>query len=236
MARIGLMTVMALIGVGADAAVITQDTKLTANIVWTNPNEPAIRIAAPGVVLDLNGFAVIGPRSGRGVGITLEPGVYDVTIRRGTVTGFETGIYLPAETAGHKILSVVARRNSGAGIHCDGAATVEIAQCQARENGGAGILVEHSRAANIPHNTVQDTGEAGLLVGRGTTGAKVERNVSRYNDGVGILVQSGATANIIRRNTAAGNAGFDLEENNGDCTDNLWFRNLFNTRNADCID
>jgi parallel beta-helix repeat protein len=221
---------------GATAAVITEDTKLTANLVVTDTTTPAIRIAAPGVVLDLNGFSVSGPRRESGIGIVIEPGAYDVTIRGGTVTGFATAIYLPAETAGHKILSVTARRNSDVGIHCDGAANVEIAGCEAQDNGIAGILVENSRGANVHHNTVQDNGEAGLILGSGARGATVERNVSRFNDGIGILLSGGASANTIRRNTAAGNADFDLQDDNGDCDANLWFRNLFTTRNGDCID
>jgi parallel beta-helix repeat protein len=227
---------LAAVTTGAHAAVITKSTKLTANLIWTNPDEPAIRIAASGVVLDLGTFAVVGPRNGRGIGIAVDPGVQNVTIRGGTVTGFETAIYLPAETAGHEVRSLVARRNSGVGVHVDGAATVVVAECEARENGVAGIVVTNSRGANIHHNIVQDNDEAGLVIGLGTTGAKVERNVSRFNDGSGIVVEGGATANTIRRNTSAGNADYDLVENNSDCSDNLWFRNLFTTANSNCID
>lgn len=233
---LALLLLAALAAPGRAALLITEDTKLTANVVCADTAAPCIRIVSPGVTLDLNGFSVIGPRVGRGIGIVIDPGVYNVTIRKGTVTGFEVGIAIGGESAGHRLVGVTVRRNSAVGIWCDGAANVEIAECTARENGQVGILAENSRSPYLHHNTAQENGVAGIVLGTGTRGARVERNVSRFNDGDGIVVAGGAVANSIHRNTAAGNGVVDLRDANGDCTDNLWSRNLFNTRNLDCID
>jgi hypothetical protein len=216
--------------------VVTENTKLTANVVCTDVSTPCIRIAAPGVTLDLGGFTVTGPHAGMGVGIAIDPGVYNVTIRNGTVTGFETGVLIEGESAGHALRNVTARRNSVAGIHCDGAAKVEIDHSSGSENGEVGILIENSTSSYIHHSVAQRNGQAGLVIGSGTKGARVERNVSRFNDGDGIVVEGGAASNAVSRNTAAGNADFDLRDDNGDCTGNLWSRNLFNTKNVTCID
>jgi hypothetical protein len=215
--------------------VITADTRLTADVVSTDVSAPCIRIAASGVTLDLNGHNVVG-YGGKGIGIAIDPGVFDVTIRKGRVTGFETGIQMLGEGATHRLISVTAARNAETGIHAVGINRLEIAECTARENGGIGILLENCRAPYVHHSVAQENGEAGFVVGGGTTDSRVERNVSRYNDGPGIWVAGGTTANAIRRNTAAQNGDFDLRDEDGDCSRNVWSRNLFNTANAECID
>jgi parallel beta-helix repeat protein len=214
--------------------VITADTKLTADIVADDPTKPCVRIAASGVTLDLNGHKVIS-RDGKGVGIAIEPGLYDVTIRKGTVVGFETGIFL-AEGATHSLRNLIALRNRGTGIHGTGTVKLAIVNCRSRENGGVGILLENCRNTTIEDCVTQDNADSGIVLGGGTQGTVVERNVSRYNVGAGIAVLGGAAQNTIRRNTSAQNDAFDLADGNGDCSGNTWFRNLFNTKNVACID
>jgi len=214
--------------------VITENTKLTADIVADDPTKPCIRIAASGITLDLNGHKVIS-RYGKGVGIAVEPDLFDVTITKGTVVGFETGIFL-ADGATHALKNLIALRNLGTGIHCSGNSKLEITNCRSRENGGIGILLENCQNARIADCVAQDNADSGIVLGGGTQSTLVERNVSRYNVGAGIAVVGGAAPNTIRRNTSAQNDDFDLSDGNGDCTANTWFRNLFNTKNIACID
>jgi parallel beta-helix repeat protein len=52
------------------------------------------------------------------------------------------------------------------------------------------------------------------------------------NDGRGIVVTG--TGNILQRNTALANT-LDLEDTNGDCTQNTWRQNTFETSDPACI-
>jgi len=67
------------------------------------------------------------------------------------------------------------------------------------------------------------------------TGNIVEGNTFDQNSGAGVLAQAGSGINnTIRGNTAQGNAGFDLQDNNSGCA-NLWQGNNFGSANQPCI-
>jgi len=57
------------------------------------------------------------------------------------------------------------------------------------------------------------------------------------NDGDGIRVELGSTGNSLQRNTATGNGGFDLRDDNPACDKNKWRNNTFSTSSSDsgCI-
>jgi parallel beta-helix repeat protein len=216
--------------------IISADIKLTANVVATDTDTPTLHITASGITLDLNGFSVVGPRGGMGIGIYVDPGLSNVTIRNGSVTGFAVGIFVDADGKGHHLSDVTAAKNSAAGIQCAGGANLLIEGCTVRDNADVGMLLENCSAVHLTHNVAEYNASAGIVLSSGTTQALVERNVSRYNKGPGIAAAGGASANVIRRNTAAGNDSYDLEDDSGDCTSNTWSRNLFSTANVNCID
>lgn len=95
----------------ACGAVITQDTTLTDD-VGPCPGEGVV-IAADGVTLDLNGHTLRGnPEARRGndkVGIRLQ-GVTGVTVRNGTVAGFDAGVAIMGG-ASNTVRGVTARDN-----------------------------------------------------------------------------------------------------------------------------
>jgi parallel beta-helix repeat protein len=66
------------------------------------------------------------------------------------------------------------------------------------------------------------TGENNVLRGNRAIG----------NEGPGITVSG--TGNILSRNTALDNS-IDLQDTNGDCTQNTWRQNTFRTSDPDCI-
>jgi parallel beta-helix repeat protein len=67
------------------------------------------------------------------------------------------------------------------------------------------------------------------------TGNVVEGNTFDQNNGAGVLAQGGSGINnTIRGNTAQGNAGLDLQDNNSGCA-NLWQGNNFGSANQPCI-
>jgi parallel beta-helix repeat protein len=67
------------------------------------------------------------------------------------------------------------------------------------------------------------------------TGNVVEGNTFDQNSSAGVLAQGGiGINNTVRGNTAQGNAGFDLQDNNGGCA-NVWQGNTFGSANQACI-
>jgi Right handed beta helix region len=216
--------------------IISADTKLTANVAATDTDKPTLHITASGITLDLNGFSVVGPRAGKGIGIAIDPGLTNVTIRKGSVNGFAVGIFVDADGTGHHLEDVTAAKNSDAGIQCAGGAKLLIEGCTVRDGGDVGMLLENCSAPHLTHNVAEYNATTGIVLSSGTTQALVEQNVSRYNHGTGISASGGASDNVIRRNTSAGNDSYDMEDDSGDCTANTWSRNLFNTANVNCID
>jgi parallel beta-helix repeat protein len=60
----------------------------------------------------------------------------------------------------------------------------------------------------------------------------LQGNRAIFNEGIGIVVTG--TANILSRNTALNNL-LDLQDTNGDCAQNTWRQNTFETSDPACI-
>jgi hypothetical protein len=108
----------------------------------------AIRITAPGVVLDLGGHAVAGPGAcsldlryavactghgpdGRSIGILVEPTAAGARVHNGEVRGFDTGLALAAAS---RLERLTISHNSLAGVEARGGASVELAELRAELN------------------------------------------------------------------------------------------------------
>jgi hypothetical protein len=107
--------------------VITQDTKLTGDVICTMPGASCIRFGASGITLNLNGFTMTGladPSTGCPEGaVPNEFGIdtndrSDVTILGpGLVQQFRNqGVYVSVNTARARVASVTSSTNCGAGI------------------------------------------------------------------------------------------------------------------------
>ncbi|WP_158616538.1 right-handed parallel beta-helix repeat-containing protein [Corallococcus sp. CA054B] len=85
--------------------VLTRNTRLTRDLTCAGTPIPALRIAAPGVVLDLGGHTVRRAGSGPGdtVGIAAES---DSTVRNGTIRGFNWGYAYAATVHVHRVALV----------------------------------------------------------------------------------------------------------------------------------
>lgn len=87
------------------------------NLVVTNPDVDAIQILTYGVVVDLQGFTISGPRHG-GQGRGISTGGVDrnyITIRNGSISGFGgASVALPGLY--QRIENVEVSRNGGDGI------------------------------------------------------------------------------------------------------------------------
>ncbi|MBZ4373829.1 right-handed parallel beta-helix repeat-containing protein [Corallococcus sp. AS-1-6] len=108
--------------------VLTRSTRLTRDLVCAGTPIPALRIAAPGVVLDLGGHTVRRAGSGPGetVGIDARS---DSTVRNGTIQGFNRGYTYDATVHLHQVAFV----GNGTAIY--------------HANGSGGLLLTDSRVS-----------------------------------------------------------------------------------------
>jgi hypothetical protein len=179
--------------------------RLTGNLAVTASTADAIAITADGVTLDLGGFALAGPGTGSGHGVSMS-GRRRVEIRGGTIRGFGgSGVRDALATArGHRVAALRVRAMGGSGISLAGAGhTVEdvvVLGC------GAGISV--GDGGSVRESAVIDVPGAGIAAG---TGGIVSGNVvyGAAGDGLGgqgIAVSGGSSVlgNAVRGASASG--------------------------------
>lgn len=119
---------------------------LTSDIFYRAASGAAITIAASNVILDLNGYAIVGP----GTASNLAYGVYvrnqnRVTIRNGTIMGFQYGVYISDDAD----LALAERGFNQGGHLVEGLTLIG--------NTFRGMRIE-GRGNVIRDNIVQDTG------------------------------------------------------------------------------
>jgi hypothetical protein len=148
------------------------------------------------VTIDLSGFVISGTTRGEGEsGAGIRTTFGTVTVRNGTIAGFEVGVQLETDTSESIVEGVRAINNSAAGIIADGIISGNVAI-----GNGHGILVSGIVRGNI----ADDNAGFGIFV-RGI-GSIVSGNVTRENQ-IGI---SGACPSIFIGNTATNNTNSDL--------------------------
>jgi len=181
-------------------------------------------IVADGVTLDLGGATLRG--QGAGVGVRIEAGASDVTVRRGAISGFATGVHGEGTTA-VSLASVQVRDSSQDGVILTGDGhTVEKSVIEG--SGGLGVAVV-GHAARLSRLQVRGSRGAGVrllgdghvlekseMAGNAGRGAEVsgDRNqVVRLevegNGDDGVLVIG--TGNQVAKNAATRNRGNGLE-------------------------
>ncbi|MCL4220889.1 MAG: right-handed parallel beta-helix repeat-containing protein [Phycisphaerales bacterium] len=206
---------------------------LTANITVPAPKS-GIRIASPGVTIDLNGFEIIGQAgSWSGVEFENQAGSYPGTVvRNGKVRNCGgSGVHLFATgTRGTIIEQVVATGNGQVGIFVSDAGVLR--HCSASQNLGGGFqagtannsVVEHCVAYGNDGSGFSIVGQGGLVrhcsaaenTGDGFTignGASIIDCIARGNDSVGIYLSNGSCV----RNCTSSNNGLDGIRVSNDC-------------------
>ncbi len=187
---------------------------LTANV--TVPvSKTGIRIASPGVTIDLNGFEIVGqPNSANGIAFEDQAGAYPGTVvRNGKVRncgGGGVALYATG-TRGTIVEQIVSVGNGQLGFLISDAGVLR--QCSAIENAGGGFqagtannsIVEHCVAYANGSSGFSIVGQGGLVrdcsaaenVGDGFTignGASIINCTARSNESVGIFLSNGSSA------------------------------------------
>ncbi len=176
--------------------------RLSGNLTITKVNTNGIEITVGDVTLDLNGFTIVGPSAGSGIGVHATE--ENVTVKNGIVRGMGLdGINLTGTNS--RVENIQAYSNGGLGIS---AATGTGNNNTSTNNGGAGIQI-----GNGNNNTSVNNGGDGI-----DSSGTVNNSVSTNNGANGI---SAVTA---IGDTASGNTGIgitaatannDVANNNG---------------------
>lgn len=184
---------------------------LTGNVTVPN-SKTGIRIASPGVTIDLNGFEIIGQAgSWSGVDFENQAGSHPGTVvRNGKVRNCgANGIGLNSTgTKGAIVEQIVATGSGQIGIVISDAGVLR--QCSAVGNGAAGMQVGSSGTSVVEHCVSAENGGAGFLIWGG--GSTVRNCSSADNTGEGFAVYNGAS---IIDCTARGNHSVGISLLNG---------------------
>lgn len=206
---------------------------LTANL--TVPvSKNGIRIAAPGVTIDLNGFEIIGQaNSANGIEFADQSGAYPGTVvRNGKVrncggsgvalyaTGTRGTIVEQVIVIGNGQLGILvsdagvlrhcsAIQNAGGGFQAGTANNSIVEHCVAYANGGSGFAIVGQGGLVRDCSAAENAGD-GFVIGNG---ASIIDCTARSNDSVGIFISNGSS---VRRCTSSNNVLDGIRASN-DC-------------------
>lgn len=181
--------------------VITVDTVLTADLLCDGTTDGLI-IGAAGVTLDLKGHTIAGP----GPAHTMYSGVRvaghaDVTVTRGTISGFQAGVVLD-QAWGATVSKLTAAENTR-GVNIAGGGGHLVTQSTIVDNDGDGIRLGLSTGNAVHRNTVAGN-TWGISVADGSSDNVVSRNTVSASRANGLAAFAGATGTSFEQNTVSG--------------------------------
>jgi len=185
--------------------------RLTSNLTVSATDANAVEITEKGVTIDLNGFAITGPRfcpasqvceaptvTGIGVNSTEE----QARLMNGIIRGFLFGIQLKDDS---KVIRVEVSESQGAGIKLKSHS--QLIESISTRNGGDGVVTQVGNV--LSRNVISTNSLAGIFGGPGNV---VEGNSIQTN-GRGIDIGGGC---LIRGNTVGNNLGTGVKSGD-DC-------------------
>jgi large repetitive protein len=205
-------------------ATITTDTKLT-NDLLNCPNN-ALVIGADHITLNLNGHTIRGDGAPVGscpgdavcdVGIADVAGHNDVTIKGGTVQGFDVGVLVIGASEDH-LTRISSANNTSFGMIVGKSTRSRVDHNSSVGDSISGIVVLDSQRLRIDHNFV--TGTTGYAVPVfGSSHNRFEHNVLT-RDQHGFLLGSsgqnpGSNHNVVRGNRLTDGPGIEVDQSKG---------------------
>lgn len=187
--------------------VVTQDTVLAADLVCDDTSD-GIVVDANNVVLDLRGHTISGPGASvtgyAAVRVTDRTGV---TIRNGTVTGFQAGVVIDGGS-GNTATKLVASNNDQ-GISLATGSGHMVSKSTVVDNGRDGVRVGLVANALVTQNSVAGN-VWGITVADWSSDAVVSRNMVTASRNEGIVVFGGSTGTTISQNDVSGSGSFGI--------------------------
>lgn len=225
---------------GAKAELRCGDTVLPGQKVRLEENVGPCTTATGGITvigpatLDLNGFsincAIDSNQNAVPVGITVVG--ERARIKNGRVLACRRGVHVQG-TGRHKIVGLtVAFSHTRGFINFSDRSTFK--NNQALNNQHEGFVV-HGNQTVFKKNLAADNGWEGILVMGGARHVVV-RNTAIDNGSHGLAVWEHGLGepNKLIRNAASGNSDYDVYLEDEACTEDLWRKNLYGTKNVDC--
>jgi hypothetical protein len=195
-------------------------------------------VGAEGITIDLNGHKLTGDRTSNRYGIENTGSFFDVTIKNGTLSDFDVGIYVDGGdptygfTNGITVRDVAVVDNSNSGISIFGAFARVMSSEASSNDGGAGIEI-YGDEATVERSRVFDNGFQGILIDGDrarVASSRIKRNgldgvfirgglpvvtssIASFNDRDGVHIEGGAAR--VRSSEASHN-GNDGVEVSGD--------------------
>lgn len=194
---------------------ITQDTTLDRDLICAGDG---LLIGADGVTLDLGGHTISGPGApSTGVVFDAGDGILhddDITIRRGTIRGFGTGIVAAADGLAVRHLAIT---NNVRGISIDISFDVVVRNNVIADNSDRGLSVLDSGRVRVAGNDVLRNGLDGIHFGGEVFSSVAEKNFASDNgdDGIDVHENDPERVNEVARNRATDNGDLGIEADAG---------------------
>jgi hypothetical protein len=228
------------------------------------PAGDCIDVAAPHVVLLLDGFNLTG--NGTGVGLHVMPKAAKFFVAGfrsktstastpySTLSGWGTGAEFDANKGVMDYFQ--ANDNAAVGILLNRATGVNVNEMSCLNNGVYGIWLKSSSGNQINISASHNNGNSGVYLGCSSNGpngqacapSSSKNRIFNHSSGpskpsgnthYGIAIDTGGVGNRIINTGSGGNGTADLLDNNPNCGTNIWHANTFNTvvppANAGCI-
>lgn len=164
-------------------------------------DEDGLVIGAPGITVDLDGHRIVGDGGTDDFGV-FNPGFEGVTIRNGSISNFDAGVYVIAASR-NKIQKILATEHND-GILLESVERSVVQGSTVVRNTFTGIFLFNTDRTKVKGNTVTGNGGDGLLL-VGSSKNKLLRNTSSGNGDEGIEVSAASSDNILEKNRITGN-------------------------------
>ena len=218
----------------ATAAVVSCGTVVTTSITLTSDLGPCpgdgLIAGADNITIDLGGYTISGTGSGAGVRVAQRDGV---TVTRGTIEGFHTGVVLDEST--DSTVSKLVLRDNLRGVNLAGSDGNLVEKNTILDSGLDAIRLGLSADNLVSKNTLSGN-VFGIGVADFSTGNLVEKNVIRDTVGFGVAVFSDSDSNRIEKNDVQRTLQGDGINVSFDSDLTLIFKNVANLNSDDGID
>jgi parallel beta-helix repeat protein len=229
-----VMPLLAVSAAPASAAVVACGTVVTSNITLTGNLGPcpddALIAGADNITIDLGGYTISGTGNGAGVRVAQHSGV---TVTKGTIRGFHTGVVLDESTG--SVVSKLVLRDNIRGVNVAGSDGNLVEKNTIRNSGLDAIRLGLS-ADNVISKNVLSGNVFGIGVADFSTGNRVELNVIRDTRGFGISVFSDSDSNRLEKNDVQRTLQGDGIAISTDSDSTVIFKNIANLNGDDGID
>lgn len=164
------------------------------------------------------------------------PIAMSVTVQRMVLTGNNTGLDL-VSTAQNKITNNYVS-NGDIGISLSNGCSNNLISNNLLDGntdqfgGGAGIVIKGP--SNTVTGNVAINNQFGIFISQVAVTTQITNNTASHN-AVGIEAQEFSAGNVFKGNTSFANTTADLEDDNGNCTNNSWTSDFFGTKSPACI-